>query len=283
MPNVLHVLRRASGSVVWLSLLEMTIVATDSFAAAILIGPARARVSWSLWMRSASRAYAAAVLLPAGRAVGETLRATVLQEGIELRLAASVSMRVQTYTLLANALVSLVAAVVLRDVTTSLAIAVAVNGVLCGALGGLLSMLGRTNLGPWVLRVLRRRWPESDATVRAPSAAFASMLAGRLVQMIQYGLALRAVGGIVTPLRAVAAQAVHLVGAAVGDLVPGQLGVMEGSYDAFSDSLGLADALAPAVAIPLLMRAIQIGLAATCVMVNVALFSTPRAITRTQR
>ena len=85
---------------------------------------------------------------------------------------------------------------------------------------------------------------------------------GRAVQLVQYGVIVRAVGGRAAPDAAFTAQGVHLVAATIGDVVPNQMGATEGAYRVFADTLGFADAPARALSIALVVRIAQVSLAA---------------------
>jgi hypothetical protein len=80
---------------------------------------------------------------------------------------------------------------------------------------------------------------------------------GRLFQTVQYGVILVAVGGSLGVLSALISQAIHLVGAGLGDLVPNQAGITEGAYWVFADALGLSSDPAAAVGIALVARFCQ--------------------------
>jgi hypothetical protein len=70
---------------------------------------------------------------------------------------------------------------------------------------------------------------------------------------------LAAIGGAFTPRGALVSQGIHLVGAAAGDFVPSQAGVLEGAYRLFGGVLGVE--AAAAVSIALLVRLSQFVLA----------------------
>jgi hypothetical protein len=76
-----------------------------------------------------------------------------------------------------------------------------------------------------------------------------------------------AVGGAAGPSAALHAQGVHLVGAAAGDVVPGQLGAMEATYRAFASVLDFGSDPARALAIPLNMRVTQLLVTVACLVV----------------
>jgi hypothetical protein len=73
---------------------------------------------------------------------------------------------------------------------------------------------------------------------------------------------LHAVGGAVSATRTAAAEGIRLVGSAVGDLVPSQLGASEGAYLTFSGAIGLADEPVRAVSLPLVLQVVQLSIAA---------------------
>jgi hypothetical protein len=98
-----------------------------------------------------------------------------------------------------------------------------------------------------------------EARIRWGALAWA--LAGRLLQTVQYGVLLAAVGGSASVSAAFIAEAIHLVGAGLGDLVPNAVGITEGAYRLFADVLGLAETPARAIGIALLARLVQLVLA----------------------
>ncbi|HUB07036.1 MAG TPA: hypothetical protein VMB50_08545, partial [Myxococcales bacterium] len=82
---------------------------------------------------------------------------------------------------------------------------------------------------------------------------------------LEFTLLVAAVGGALSPVAGLVAEGTHLVGAAVGDLIPAQLGTAEANFAVFAHALSI-DA-AGAVAIALLAHLAQlvwvmVGLAA---------------------
>jgi hypothetical protein len=151
----------------------------------------------------------------------------------------------------------------------------------CAALGtGLLLLLASGRVAEWIKRRLRRFETGKDPGklrpgVRQVALAVASSLVGRLFQSAEYGVALHAVGGHATPVTALATQGTLLVGAAIGDLVPGQVGATEGAFRAFAETLGLGADPARALSIALMGRVAQISLAVACVVVAVVVPRSP--------
>ncbi|HLK36914.1 MAG TPA: hypothetical protein VKU41_09215, partial [Polyangiaceae bacterium] len=58
-----------------------------------------------------------------------------------------------------------------------------------------------------------------------------------------------------------------LVGATAGDVLPNQVGVVDGAYRAFAGALGLSAAPARALSIALVARTAQLVVAGTCAAV----------------
>ena len=264
--HVLDAIRGARSYLFVLIALEAVYAAAESVAASIMLGSARRRVPLSMWLVSGARAYAAQILLPAGRAVGEAMRSTTLSTAVGGGAAAVVSVRIHARVLLGNATVSSVAAILLRHVSRPLMGALFVNAFLCSLLASVLLVLTSAPVRAW-LRRASQRWTRTSALIgraaralggsTAPDApvvatalpggaarellSFLAILVGRIAQTVQYGFALMAVAGAaLTSMRfptlaAFAAQGVHVVGATAGDFVPGQLGANEGSFRIFAD------------------------------------------------
>jgi len=79
---------------------------------------------------------------------------------------------------------------------------------------------------------------------------------GRCVQVVELGVAARAVGIDAGVLRAMAAEGINLLAATVGVLVPGGLGTTDGAFTLAADLFSTDTARATSVA--LLMRITQL-------------------------
>jgi hypothetical protein len=75
-----------------------------------------------------------------------------------------------------------------------------------------------------------------------------------------------AIGGSPTLRGALTAHGIHLVGATLGDLLPNQLGVVDGAYRAFAPMLGLGHAPERALSIAFVAHTAQLTLASVCVV-----------------
>jgi hypothetical protein len=260
---------------IWLPVVmacEIGFVAMDVVSLRLMYGPQAKHVPASVWLRSGMMAYGIMILLPAGRAGGEVMRAASLAPYIGGARAAAGATLLQGVTLWGNTLVSVpcYAAVALAaSPTSTLALLVAGNGVITALLGAALLFGARmSSIGGFLGRRIKAlashgvQFDESlRAMPRAPLLPVGAAFVGRLIQSLQYGVILLAVGGTLTAESALVAQAIHLVGAGLGDMVPNQVGVTEGFFRAFAGNLGFSDAVAQAIAIALVHRICQFVLA----------------------
>jgi uncharacterized membrane protein YbhN (UPF0104 family) len=231
------------------------------------------------WLRSSVVAYAMMILVPAGRAAGEVARAALLSRNLGAARAATTSTQLQAAYLSANGLLSLIEfafAATFFGAGSTLALLLAGNVVFQAIVSaGLLAILGDARIGRALDR-LRRRFvpgaleapPLDRAIVRKlPLRAFAICSLSRTMQLLQYAIVLHAVGGAFSVHGAVTTHGIHLVGATLGDLVPNQLGVVDGMYRAFAGVMGFGDAPERALSIAFVVRAAQFIVAGTCVVV----------------
>jgi hypothetical protein len=279
--RVLEVLRGAGGWLPVVVVLEVAFVSSDLIAARLLLGSAARAVDVTTWVRAMALAYASTNLLPTGRAAGEAARAATLAGAVGTAGAAGACTRLQACVLLANTIVSTIAAGLIAPhggLARPLAGALLLNALGCAILGtALFALLHDGRFSAW----LRRRFPrfaqtEALSTYAAPTkrvilVAQASCVLGCCAQTAQYAVVMYAIGGALSPMAGITAQGIHLVGAAVGDLVPGQLGATEGAYRAFASTLGFGAEAARAVSVPLLVRVAQLSLAVACLLVTASL------------
>jgi hypothetical protein len=219
------------------------------------------------------------ILLPAGRAAGEVTRATLLAKHVGANAAATAGAQLQAAYVTAILVASAVEGATVAGAygaRTPLAWLLAGNAVLmAGTCAGLLALLWDARAGRWIEK-LRERFSsatearsEWDPGTRksVPVRAGFICACGRATQVVQYGVILAAVGGTPNVRGALVAHGVHLVGATAGDVVPNQLGIVDGTYSAFAGALGLGDNPARALSIAFVAHAAQLSLAAICVLV----------------
>ncbi len=269
--------------------LEALMAVLDAVAVRGLLGPIGAQVPAAGWVRATGLAYGACILLPAGRLTGEAVRAGSLGATVGIARATRACARLQACALVGNAVISAIGIAVLFAAPqrpTMLLLALTANGVACGALATAVFVLAsQPRVGAWLRKRLARFLPPLDGSDPAVWAVGQTLPAiglctlARVLQALQYGLVVVAVGGSLGVTNAFAAQAIHLVGAAVGDAIPGQLGATEGSYRAFAHVLGFAANPARALAVALVMRAVQLTVAAGGLLIG---FAAGRFLSRTE-
>jgi hypothetical protein len=254
--------------------LEALFFSMDVVALQLLLGERARDVPRSAWLRSGIMAYGVMVLLPAGRAGGEVVRASILAPYVGGPRAAAIATRLQGATLFANTLISIpcwIAVSFALDAGQPLAWLLVVNAVVTAVLGTLIVFASRfSRVGGFLgrrIRALATHGDSFDEALRDETSWALPILAtsfGRAVQTVQYGVILLAVGGSLTVVSALVAQGIHLVGAGFGDFVPNQVGITEGAYRLFAPALGLQAEPARAIGIALVARICQFFLAGLC-------------------
>ncbi len=241
-------------------LLEGGMLACESAALWLLYGPDRHRLRPLDMARAAVIGYQIMFLLPMGRAAAEAMRAGLLTERTSGARAAAAAARMQGVLLLANACVSVPCALAALALLgpSLLPAAVAGNAVLVSILGtSLLYGARRAGIGKWLGRkssLIGHSGHQFDQHLGegtlVPPAALLLAFAGRLFQTAEYTLLLVAVGANLDVVAGFVSEAIHLVGAALGDLIPGQLGATETAYTVWAKALALSSS--SALAIPIL-------------------------------
>jgi hypothetical protein len=273
------VLLGAGAHLPFIVLLEAAWISMDTFAVRALLGQHGKDAPAKLYLRSGMVAYGVMALLPAGRTGGEIARATILGPHVGGARAGAAAARINGVTLLANALISIPCFLAIGNVVgfgDKLSLAVLGNCAVTGFMGaGILLVTRKAKVGGFLGKRFRSmvHWgPAFDDALRempaVPYKAIALCFLGRFIQMIQYAVILHAVGGKLTLTSGLVTQGIHLVGAALGDMVPNQVGFNEGAYRLFAEALGLASDPARAVSIALVARLGQFFLAGTCFVVT---------------
>lgn len=266
----------------WLPLViacEVGFVGMDIVALRLMYGANAAHVPFRIWLRSGMMAYGIMILLPAGRAGGEVMRAASLAPYVGGPRSAAGATLLQGVTLWGNTLISVpcyVAVALASGPASPLALLVAGNGLVTALLGSALLFGARaSSLGGFLgrrIKALAHHGSRFDESLREmpalPLLPIGAAFLGRVFQSMQYGVILLAVGGALTLESGLVAQAIHLVGAGLGDMIPNQVGITEGAYRVFASSLGFEDATAQAISIALVHRICQFALAGTCLAVG---------------
>ncbi|HUJ60158.1 MAG TPA: lysylphosphatidylglycerol synthase domain-containing protein [Kofleriaceae bacterium] len=224
-----------------------------------LYGEAGAGVPLRQYVRAGLVGYALMGLVPAGRTVAEGARASMLARWVGAGRAGAAAARLQAAALIANAAISIPATIAVLVVIgpTWLALAIAINAAVTLVLGlSLLAIGRRARVGAWLGRRIARAkefGAELDAAFERepflPWRAIGWELCGRVVQVAQNAVLIAIVGGAFSIASALCSESVHLVGAAVGDLIPAQLGATESNYTLAAHALGLPGASAVSIAL----------------------------------
>jgi hypothetical protein len=218
-----------------------------------LYGDDRHLIPWSEFLKAGCVAYAMMGLLPMGRPVGEAARAVLLSKYVGRVKATAIGVQSQVVALLITGLVSVLGALALPNWATI------ANATLILALA-----LGTLFFG--------KRFKARDCLKVEPLLL---ELLGRFSQVIQNGFLVLAVGGAFGIIPALCSESLHLVGATLGDLVPGQLGVTELVYREASATLNLEPE--DALSIALLAHMAQLFWVVAALVVNVMMVSQHKA------
>jgi len=264
----------------WLPLicaLDLLWVFVEGGAVLSVYGRARAGISVSNWLFITLVHYATFMLFPLGRAAAEVTRATLVGKYVD-RYRASVGVALmQSFTLLTNGMVCGVAAacVLLLPHSRILLGALALNAVVLSGLGAAsYVVLRRVKVGGWFAKrftKLTEIGPAFDAELRAsrPSHkwALAFCMCGRAIQALQYGIIVFAVSDQFSFSRAWTAEGIQVVARSAGDFIPNQVGVTEGAFVFFRESLGLGALPAVAMSIALVARVSNMTMAVLCIVI----------------
>lgn len=253
-----------------LGLLELCIVGCNISALRALYDGQRAQVPPGAWLRAALLGYVVGIIVPLGRAAAEASRAVVLTSKVGGPRAAVAAVQMQGVALMANAGLSLTAAIAAYALLgiSDVSALILGNAALALTLGlGILVARKRASPGRLLGQVhegSRHFGLAFDATLGARPKALARALAwessGRMIQAIQCAFALKAVGHGFHLVESLATQGALLVGATLGDAFPAQLGASEAGLVAAA-ARGLALLPAQAATIAMLLHSAQLGLA----------------------
>jgi uncharacterized membrane protein YbhN (UPF0104 family) len=262
-----------------LALLEAVMVACSTLALRALYGDLGPRVAARQWVRAGALGYALGLVLPMGRGAGEVARAVLLSRSAGGARAAVAAVQMQGVVLLSTAVITVpVLAATVAVLGPGLAAGlVLANAVIAGALGtSILVVRERAKLGRLLgglIKRLERFGLAFDAVAGASRADLARSLAwesaGRVAQVVQCGVALAAIGQPAGLLRTLVVRGALILGSAIGDFIPGQLGATEATLVLGASTLALTAAGAATLA--LLIHAAQILLGLVCAGLTVAL------------
>ncbi len=256
------------GSARWLPLL---------FALDALRVVAEAASTWSLSERVRRRVpvvelvrahvvgFAVASVVPAGRAASEAVKAAMLSRFVGTPEAAAVGAANQATSMLGGVAGGVACLVAALAMTGASKLSFAIAGfvlVTMAAFAGIQIACRRRALSGAILRRFTGKESVSEAFHEAlaripifPRGATLAAVVHRTVVLVELGVILYALGGRHGPGEALLAQGVSLVGGAVGDFVPGQLGATDGAFALAAPTLGLG--LADGIAVAVMLHAVQ--------------------------
>jgi hypothetical protein len=212
--------------------------------------------------------------MPTGRPAGEALKAVLLAPHVGTGRAFAVGVVGQSLTLIVNGIFALCAWLVLPlDLggasaaavggggganATTLALALMTMGLVTLSLGGFVQLAARSHrVSRTVGRIERvrmavERFRSASAELSlVPVRPALLMLCSRGFQVAQFALLLHAFGVGASLEVALVAQGIYLLGAAAGDLVPAQLGVVDGAFALAAPLFGASVSAGVAIAIAL--------------------------------
>jgi hypothetical protein len=267
-PSALVTALRSSAR--WLPLLfalELGRVATEIWATRSLSAAVRARVPFVELTRAHVLGYAIASVMPAGRAAGEALKAAMLSRFVGAPEAAAVGAANQSSAMLGGALAAIpcvIAAYSLTGtsaLTGSLAVFTVVSLFIVAAFQ---IACRRRDVGGALIRKITKMEESSTSFEAAigrippvPLVATIAALASRALFTIELVVLLHATAGVMGFGRTWLTLGVSLVGGAIGDMVPGQLGASDGAFALAAGTLGIT--AADGVAIAMTQHVVQLA------------------------
>ncbi|MGA2451520.1 MAG: lysylphosphatidylglycerol synthase domain-containing protein [Polyangiaceae bacterium] len=226
----------------------------------------RERVPLSDLLRIHVVAFGVSLVLPAGRATAEATRAAMLSPFVGAVDASAIAFCNQSMVLLGGALIAIPCLASALWMTGLSPLVATIFGFTCAtSIAFALCQLGarRAEVGGLVRRYAARMGPAATAFQNAtrslplfPLGPVVSTFASRVVQVIEYAVLLFALGrrnGVAEP---VLAEGVNLVGGAVGDFIPGQVGATDGAFALAARSIGIT--AADGVAIAVMLHFVQV-------------------------
>jgi hypothetical protein len=270
--------------------LEAALLVCNMLSLRALYGAEAGRVRPGQWVKAGALGYAVGSVLPLSRAAAEASRAVLLRQSVGGPHAAVAAVEMQAVALLANAVLSACAFVATLAVLGAGGIATLIltNGVLGCVLGTSILLVRRSGHPGRVLNLLgKTRGHQFGAAFdAAPGASRRGLLEAvaweslsRAFQVYQCAIGLAAVGHPSGLLRTLVTRGMLLLGGALGDFIPGQLGGTEATMAMAATALGLG---ASATALALLIHGAQLLLALACTALYALIPRDPRLASRTE-
>ena len=257
-----HVLPLLSGAAPWLPLalvLELGRIACDAWSTRLVLGERGRSIPTTTLFLAQLAGHGVMNVFPAGRSSSEAVKATLLHPWIGAAPAIAMATANQANTLISSALFSLacLGAALLVSSEAMLGWAIFAHFAVLFVSGVALRVAATDRRVEFFLlrrfpRIAARAVNFHAASRDTPVIAWGPVIAmgaGRAVQTVEYAVLAYAVGVPVGPLGALTVQGVNLVGAAVGVMIPGQLGSSELVFALAAEALGTDAARATSIAL----------------------------------
>jgi hypothetical protein len=234
-------------------------IACDAWSTRLLLGERGRAIPWLVLFGGHVAGHGVMNVFPAGRSASEATKAALFHPYLGAAEAVAMGASNQANTLFSSAVFSLAcagaAAIAMPDVTLVGAIVIHFMVLFVAGAGMRLAATNRTvesffaNRFPRTGAHLTRFAERSRETPIVAWGPVGAMLLGRVAQTMEYGLLAHAVGIPAGPLEALAVQGVNFIAAAVGVLMPGQLGSSEAVFAFAADALHTDEASAMTIAL----------------------------------
>ena len=201
-----------------------------------------------LLLRGQCLAHACNKLLPTGRLFGEGMKAAILSSHVAPAKALGAGGAAQIMTLLANGTLALCAAIIImaslgawREASLFLIYTLVTFSLGGGALLALRSefLMGMLRRFAWTRKLYERLDEFARSGSRFGINAFLWHTMGKVARVGQYAVMLAVLGDGVKLQLALVAESVQILGGAAGEVVPAQVGAIEGALVLAAPLLGL--------------------------------------------
>ena len=242
-------------------------IATEVMAAKNLFHLVKASVPNGALIRAQLVGYSICNVVPVGRMASEAAKAGILRSQAPLAKTAAIATIAQALHLVASAVILVPCVVAARFTGASWGLSMTIAGqcALLAAIGGALLLvsyfapLGTRALGrlPRLARALEQFRSAMRQAPRFPMAALGWLVLNRVLQVAMIAILIRAVGSSWSLAGSFVAEGVLLIGASAGDVVPGQIGALEGAFHFLAGAIGTTRR--QGVAVALLIHLVQLA------------------------
>jgi hypothetical protein len=256
------ILALATEAAPWMPLvlvLEGARIGCDAIASRLVLGDAGKTIGAGRLMLAHVVGHGVMNVMPGGRSASEIAKGALLHADIGAGTAAALGATNQANVLISSALFSLPCAAAASMVSPdrTLVIALLIHAAVLFASGIGMRVIANSDRLERFVKKRVPKWSEALARFHASSrdvplvspGPVAMMMLGRGLQTLEFAVLAYAVGLHVDPIVALAVQGTNLVAAAVGVLVPGQIGSSEGVFMLAANALGTTEARATSVAL----------------------------------